>query len=403
MDGSNFEKMKDMFGDNVSNDELYYRKTDGGVVIGKDEDTGEDIIMDPKKIVPDNKFRGINASMDKMLELDKELVKSLTSREAIAKKEEEQRKKDYKKFDMQLIKEGIDPNSPMAQKRREVYEASRRYLKFPKVLDHYMTNDEIEEYKDKLTLDEIEQLKSNKRAGLYVTPEMIIGSREGNRKAAESPDFQTMEFLRYCRAQGIDISTIDDNFLNQYMKEYFKGRRPGLHIVIDTCVEELEAKLIKDLMEDPDVPNELIETYRNSKDARIQVVKESKPFTMEDFRIFEYYFKKFGRNPEDKEYFNPEKKIRSDVYMKDYFTKFYERTGFDFLDVYHYYYKKVEKEETKGTFNDDKKVIGEESIDNIQVNESNTGSISTEKEKEEPKETYRVEDILEDFGDVDFD
>ena len=88
--------------------------------------------------------------------------------------------------------------------------------------------------------------------------------------------------------------------------------------------------------------------------------------------------------------------------MKDYFTKFYERTGFDFLDVYHYYYKKVEKEETKGTFNDDKKVIGEESIDNIQVNGSNTGSISTEK-KEEAKESYRVEDILEDFGDVDFD
>ena len=40
-------------------------------------------------------------------------------------------------------------------------------MKFSKVLDYYMNDDEIEEYKDKLTLEEREYLLESKRKGLF--------------------------------------------------------------------------------------------------------------------------------------------------------------------------------------------------------------------------------------------
>lgn len=387
MENNKLNMMKEIFGSDVTVDDIYYKKADGGIVVGVDEETGKEIIM-KNPATESNKLKNINTSMDKMLELDMNLVRSLTSKEAIQEKEEEKRRKDMKKFDRQLIEEGIDPNSPMAVKRREIYENSRKFMRFPKVLDHYMSNEEIEEFKDKLTLDEIEQLKTNKRAGLYITPEMIIGTREGNRKAAESPTFQTMEFLRYNAANGVDISTIDNVFLEKYMPEYVKGRRPELCILIDRCINELEQQLIVDLRANEEVDEEMIEVYMSSKDARIKLVEQTKTFKIEDFRIFEYYFLKFGHHQEDKEQFNPDYKVYSNMTMKDYFEKFQERTGWDFLDVYYHYYKKTELMRNKsGTINDNE-VLGKEDIDNIKIN--NTKEINT------------YSDVLDIFDDVEF-
>lgn len=389
MSKSSADKIKELFNlEDVSN--VMYQKTESGdMVIGKDED-GNDIIMKAPKTLPPIDSRSGNVSgMEQLLKLDMELVKKLTSPEYKEAAKQKERLKDIASFNRSLIREGVDPDSEIGRNRLKLYEQSKKYMKFPKVLDHYINDDEIEEYKDELTLEEKEYLIESKRKGLYITPQMVIGSRRSNKMAGESMQFFEMEYNRYLSSQGIDISLRDERLDEKYKHKFLKDRRPGLFLVIDECIAYLEKTLLSKLEEDKSVPESFVESYRNDRETRERVIANGTPYTIDDFQIFAYYFKTFGRHVEDNIYFNREYVVYGDVKMGDYIDKFKERTGFDFLDVYYHFYKLDEEREAKEANivekNDDES-IGEENIDNVVL-------------KTENKEPQTDEELIEDFMD----
>ena len=86
--------------------------------------------------------------------------------------------------------------------------------------------------------------------------------------------------------------------------------------------------------------------------ARMEFIKHmehetgSKLFTMDDFIIQKFHFQEYGLVKEDGEWFNRNKLVPGlvGVTMGQYFDQFKERTGFDYEDVYYYYWKIVEEE-----------------------------------------------------------
>lgn len=372
-------KLKELFGSETNYDYEYYKEnSNGDVVVGKDED-GKEIVMKKPKEIDYSKVKTASpfvSGMEELLILDKELVKKLTSDEYKEEKEKKRREKDLKRFYDFLLEEGIDPNSEEGKKRIGIYESNRDLLRTPAHLEKIMYDD-IEEYKDQLTLDEIELIRESKADGVFLTPEMIIGSREANKKASESPIFHTMEYLKYLSSEDINITMNDEVVKTTYLPKYLKDRRPPIHMLVDECIEYLEKKLINALRE-KNVDKRILDEYIYSRKKREELVANLKPFELEkDFRIFEYYFKKFGRHKEDEEYFNPHYMINKNQTMGDYFEIFKKRTGLELIDVYYYYYKKDEERENAEIqerirngeiVEEGDGVIGEEEIDKVNLN-----------------------------------
>lgn len=404
-------KIRELFGDKLKNDDIYYKHTDDGNLIVAQGEDGKDIVMQGKNIISNDdprlkrfkqgpKFG--EKSMEEMLQLDMDLVKKLTSKEA----KEEQKQKDearrMKKFMATLEKEGIDPDSAVAKQRMKVYNQTKDLIRFPRELEVIFNDNEIEEYADDLTIEEKEAIRKAKSSGLMISPEMILGSKRTNDLIAMTSktgynDFYWMDFVKYLSSHhNIDITTIrgDEEFFNQLFPEYLKFRRPPLYILIDKCIHDLEENMLADMKADENKNDSLLIQYRDDVEVRKAVVKEAKPYKMEDFRIFLYYFLQFGRHEEDSEYFNPNYSVSKGVKMSHYINKFKERTGFDFLDVYYHYYKLAEEKEFEktGKANDKDEVYGKEDIDEVSVN------------KKDKIEDISSQESLSDFmGDIDFD
>ena len=118
-----------------------------------------------------------------------------------------------------------------------------------------------------------------------MTPQMIIGIREGHKMAGENFQFFEMEYNKYLATQGIDVSLRDDRLDEKYKYKFLKDRRPGLFIIIDECISYLEKTLLQKLEEDESVPKDFVESYRNSRETRLNVIANGTPYTMEDFKI----------------------------------------------------------------------------------------------------------------------
>ena len=370
MEKSSADKIKELFNLDSVSDIVYHKNENGDTVVGQDEN-GNDIIMKaPKNLPMIDSRNGNNSGMEQLLKLDMDLVKKLTSDEYKEEQKQKERLKDIAAFNRNLIREGIDPDSEIGQNRLKMYEQSKKYMKFSKVLDYYMNDDEIEEYKDKLTLEEREYLLESKRKGLFMTPQMIIGIREGHKMAGENFQFFEMEYNKYLATQGIDVSLRDDRLDEKYKYKFLKDRRPGLFIIIDECISYLEKTLLQKLEEDENVPRDFVESYRDSRETRLNVIANGTPYTMEDFKIFAYYFATFGRHQEDNVYFNREYIVYGTTKMGEYLDKFKERTGYEFIDVYYHYYKLDEEREAKEANiikkNDDE-TIGSENIDTVDL------------------------------------
>lgn len=394
-------KIRELFGDELANDDIYYKKTeDGNLVVGQDE-SGKDVIMNGKNIVASDdprlkRFRNGtkfgNKSMEEMLQLDMDIVKKLTSEEH---KEEMRKKEDIRrleKFKKSLEKEGIDPESMVAKQRIKIYEKTKDFIRFPRELEAIFNDNEIEEYSDELSIADKEEIRNAKRNGLMISPEMILGSKRSNElismtSQTRQNDYYWLDFIRFCSTHhNIDITTIDGSteFIDSLWDSYMKYRRPPLYILIDKAVSELEENALIEMKNREDKDEELIKKYRDDIEVRKEIVKELNPYTMDDFKVFLFYFRQFGRHPEDSEYFDPNYSVSKGVKMSHYLNKFKERTGFDFLDVYYHYYKLSEELDFKktGTPDDKNEVYGSESLDEVsikgkdKIEESDTESIA---------------------------
>ena len=216
-------KIRELFGDKLKNDDIYYKHTDDGNLIVAQGEDGKDIVMQGKNIISNDdprlkrfkqgpKFG--EKSMEEMLQLDMDLVKKLTSKEA----KEEQKQKDearrMKKFMATLEKEGIDPDSAIAKQRMKVYNQTKDLIRFPRELEVIFNDNEIEEYADDLTIEEKEAIRKAKSSGLMISPEMILGSKRTNDLIAMTSktgynDFYWMDFVKYLSSHhNIDITNI---------------------------------------------------------------------------------------------------------------------------------------------------------------------------------------------------
>ena len=286
MEKSSADKIKELFNLDSVSDIVYHKNENGDTVVGQDEN-GNDIIMKaPKNLPMIDSRNGNNSGMEQLLKLDMDLVKKLTSDEYKEEQKQKERLKDIAAFNRNLIREGIDPDSEIGQNRLKMYEQSKKYMKFSKVLDYYMNDDEIEEYKDKLTLEEREYLLESKRKGLFMTPQMIIGIREGHKMAGENFQFFEMEYNKYLATQGIDVSLRDDRLDEKYKYKFLKDRRPGLFIIIDECISYLERTLLQKLEEDENVPKDFVESYKDSIDT--VDLKDKKEDTSDEKLIEEF-------------------------------------------------------------------------------------------------------------------
>ena len=234
-----------------------------------------------------------------------------------------------------------------------------------------------------------------------ISPEMILGSKRSNElismtSQTRKNDYYWLDFIRFCSTHhNIDITTIDGSteFIDSLWDSYMKYRRPPLFILIDKTISELEENALIEMKNREDKDEELIRKYRDDIEVRKEIVKELNPYTMDDFKIFLFYFRQFGRHPEDSEYFDPNYSVSKDVKMSHYLNKFKERTGFDFLDVYYHYYKLSEEIDFKktGQADDKNEVYGKESLDEVSI-----------KGKDDIKENS-IESIADFMDGVDFD
>lgn len=402
------QKLKELFGNDIEMDDIYYKKTeDGNMVVAQDEQ-GNDVVMKAKNIVSNDdprlkKFRNGrkfgDKTMEEMLQLDMNIVKELTSKEHMEELKAKEDRRRLDKFKRQLEAEGIDPDSAVAKQRYKIYEQTKDFIRFPKELEAVFSDSEIDEYADELSIDDKNEIRKVKRNGLVMSPEMLLGSKRSNDLISMTSktlnnDYYWLDFIRYCSThQNIDITTIDGSreFIDSLWDGYMKYRRPPLFVLINKTIQELEDDMLDKLRADEKVDDKFVRRYRDDINTRIELVKTAKPYTMEDFRIFLFYFRQFGRHEEDKEYFDLNYPVSTGVKMKDYFDKFKDRTGFDFLDVYYHYYKLSEEIDFKksGKPSDDKEVLGSSSLDEITINN---------------KKEINNEPTLEDFMDgVDFD
>ena len=390
-------KIRELFGDELKNDDIYYKRAeDGNLIVAKDEE-GNDIKMNSNNIVASDDPRlrrfgnGVkfgNKSMEEMLQLDPNIVKRLTSEEH---KEELKRKEERKrldKFKKRLEEEGIDPESMVAKRRIEIYEKTKDFIKFPRELEAVFNDNEIEEYADDLSMADKEEIRRAKRNGLMMSPEMLLGSKRTNdlismTSQTKTNDFYWMDFIKFCSTQhNIDITTIDGSreFIDSLWDSYMKWRRPPLHLLIEKTISELEENALADMRADENRNDEFIRSYRDDEEVRKQVVAELHPYNMDDFKIFLFYFRQFGRHLEDSEYFDPNYPVAKGVRMSYYLNKFKDRTGFDFLDVYYHYYKLSEEIDFKmtGKADDKNEVYGKESLDEVSIKGKDKDTIEKE-------------------------
>ena len=217
-------KIRELFGDELKNDDIYYKRAEDGNLIVAQDENGNDIKMNSNNIVDNNDPRlrrfgnGVkfgNKSMEEMLQLDPNIVKKLTSKEHKEELKKKEERKRLDKFKRRLEEEGVDPESMVAKRRIEIYEKTKDFIKFPRELEAVFNDNEIEEYADDLSMADKEEIRRAKRNGLMMSPEMLLGSKRTNdlismTSQTKTNDFYWMDFIKFCSTQhNIDITTID--------------------------------------------------------------------------------------------------------------------------------------------------------------------------------------------------
>lgn len=236
----------------------------------------------------------------------------------------------------------------------------------PDMMIHFVTEKE-DEYLD-ISQEERNAIKELRTQGIMMEPETILGIHKSLELAAADKSIQMVNMLKFLSHKNADINKIStDEAAEVYGELYRKERRPGLPLVIkaemSTIPEQMYEKIRQDsTMEKADREARILELKANPS-LRRELVKlyedktGEKFYQMKDFRKTITYFVQWGMYEEDAQYFDPNQMSapKDGVPMKTLFEEFKKDTGYDYIDVYKFWWDKIteikekqEEAESKG-------------------------------------------------------
>lgn len=236
----------------------------------------------------------------------------------------------------------------------------------PDMMIHFVTEKE-DEYLD-ISQEEKNAIKELRTQGIMMEPETILGIHKSLELAAADKSIQIVNMLKFLSHKNADINKIStDEAAEVYGELYRKERRPGLPLVIkaemSTIPEQMYEKIRQDsTMEKADREARILELKANPTLRRdlVKLYEEKtseKFYQMKDFRKTITYFVQWGMYEEDAQYFDPNQMSapKDGVPMRTLFEEFKKDTGYDYIDVYKFWWDKIteikekqEEAESKG-------------------------------------------------------
>lgn len=236
----------------------------------------------------------------------------------------------------------------------------------PDMMIHFVTEKE-DEYLD-ISQEEKNAIKKLRTQGIMMEPETILGIHKSLELAAADKSIQMVNMLKFLSHKNADINKIStDEAAEVYGELYRKERRPGLPLVIkaelSTIPEQMYEKIRQDsTMEKADREARILELKANPTLRRdlVKLYEEKtgeKFYQMKDFRKTITYFVQWGMYEEDAQYFDPNQMSapKDGVPMRTLFEEFKKDTGYDYIDVYKFWWDKIteikekqEEAESKG-------------------------------------------------------
>ena len=236
----------------------------------------------------------------------------------------------------------------------------------PDMMIHFVTEKE-DEYLD-ISQEEKNAIKELRTQGIMMEPETILGIHKSLELAAADKSIQMVNMLTFLSHKNADIIKIStDEAAEVYGELYRKERRPGLPLVIkaelSTIPEQMYEKIRQDsTMEKADREARILELKANPTLRRdlVKLYEEKtgeKFYQMKDFRKTITYFVQWGMYEEDAQYFDPNQMSapKDGVPMRTLFEEFKKDTGYDYIDVYKFWWDKIteikekqEEAESKG-------------------------------------------------------
>lgn len=236
----------------------------------------------------------------------------------------------------------------------------------PDMMIHFVTEKE-DEYLD-ISQEEKNAIKELRTQGIMMEPETILGIHKSLELAAADKSIQMVNMLKFLSHKNADINKIStDEAAEVYGELYRKERRPGLPLVIraemSTIPEQMYEKIRQDsTMEKADREARILELKANPTLRRdlVKLYEEKtgeKFYQMRDFRKTITYFVQWGMYEEDAQYFDPNQMSapKDGVPMRTLFEEFKKDTGYDYIDVYKFWWDKIteikekqEEAESKG-------------------------------------------------------
>lgn len=319
------DKLSKLFGDN------YERDSEGNVIsVGKDKD-GNDIKVN---INPEG---GLQISPEVLAKInDPEWVK------ANIDKEKAKRSKILDNYFKNTVASG-----PLAKD----FERKRQLFDIPKEFAHMLV--ELEDDDEDLDNQSRGIIKRARQNSTVVEPDFMKGISDTIKYTLNYKNMiQVNDFLKYIKMSNVDFSVLNYEGAVEFFKKYKALRRPSIALIIQRLISETDEIFLKWLKDNEVLDEETKKILRINIPARMEFIKHmehetgSKLFTMDDFIIQKFHFQEYGLVKEDGEWFNRNKLVPGlvGVTMGQYFDQFKERTGFDYEDVYYYYWKIVEEE-----------------------------------------------------------
>lgn len=236
----------------------------------------------------------------------------------------------------------------------------------PDMMIHFVTEKE-DEYLD-ISQEEKNAIKELRTQGIMMEPETILGIHKSLELAAADKSIQMVNMLKFLSHKNADINKIStDEAAEVYGELYRKERRPGLPLVVkaemSTLPEQMYEKIRQDsTMEKTDREARILELKANPTLRRdlVKLYEEKtseKFYQMKDFRKTITYFVQWGMYEEDAQYFDPNQMSapKDGVPMRTLFEEFKKDTGYDYIDVYKFWWDKIteikekqEEAESKG-------------------------------------------------------
>lgn len=222
----------------------------------------------------------------------------------------------------------------------------------PDMMIHFVTEKE-DEYLD-ISQEEKNAIKELRTQGIMMEPETILGIHKSLELAAADKSIQMVNMLKFLSHKNADINKIStDEAAEVYGELYRKERRPGLPLVVkaemSTIPEQMYEKIRQDsTMEKADREARILELKANPTLRRdlVKLYEEKtseKFYQMKDFRKTITYFVQWGMYEEDAQYFDPNQMSapKDGVPMRTLFEEFKKDTGYDYIDVYKFWWDKI--------------------------------------------------------------